>query len=74
MEINFGATVRLTRAFLPALGRAPAAQLVNVSSIFGIIAPPRADGLCRIEVGGARHACWWAATPRARPSCSACSP
>ena len=40
MEINFGATVRLTRAFLPALGRAPAAQLVNVSSIFGIIAPP----------------------------------
>lgn len=40
MEINFGATVRLTRAFLPALGREPAAQLVNVSSIFGIIAPP----------------------------------
>ena len=40
MRINFGATVRLTRAFLPALARAPAAQLVNVSSIFGIIAPP----------------------------------
>jgi len=40
MAINFGATVRLTRAFLPALASAPAAQLVNVSSIFGIIAPP----------------------------------
>jgi short-subunit dehydrogenase len=40
MEINFGATVRLTRAFLPVLAREGAAQLVNVSSIFGIIAPP----------------------------------
>jgi short-subunit dehydrogenase len=40
MDINFGATVRLTRAFLPVLAREPAAQLVNVSSIFGIIAPP----------------------------------
>ncbi|MEP6502954.1 MAG: SDR family NAD(P)-dependent oxidoreductase [Betaproteobacteria bacterium] len=40
MNINFGATVRLTRAFLPLLAREPAAQLVNVSSIFGIIAPP----------------------------------
>jgi short-subunit dehydrogenase len=40
MSINFGATVRLTRAFLPVLAREDAAQLVNVSSIFGIIAPP----------------------------------
>src|SRR5262249_40413312 len=40
MDINFGGTVRLTRAFLPALARERAAQLVNVSSIFGIIAPP----------------------------------
>lgn len=40
MNINFGATVRLTRAFLPELARQEAAQLVNVSSIFGIIAPP----------------------------------
>ena len=40
MNINFGATVRLTRAFLPLLARENAAQLVNVSSIFGIIAPP----------------------------------
>jgi len=40
MDINFGATVRLTRAFLPSLAREGAAQIVNVSSIFGIIAPP----------------------------------
>lgn len=40
MAVNFGAVVRLTRAFLPLLQREPAAQLVNVSSIFGIIAPP----------------------------------
>ena len=40
MNINFGATVRLSRAFLPLLAREGAAQLVNVSSIFGIIAPP----------------------------------
>jgi len=40
MQINFGAPVRLTRAFLPVLARERAAQLVNVSSIFGIIAPP----------------------------------
>jgi short-subunit dehydrogenase len=40
MAINFGATVGLTRAFLPVLARENAAQLVNVSSIFGIIAPP----------------------------------
>jgi short-subunit dehydrogenase len=40
MAINFGATVRLTRAFLPLLAREDAAQVVNVSSIFGIIAPP----------------------------------
>jgi short-subunit dehydrogenase len=40
MSVNFGGTVRLTRAFLPVLAREPAAQLVNVSSIFGIIAPP----------------------------------
>ena len=38
-EINFHAPVRLTRGFLPLLRAAPEARLVNVSSIFGIIAP-----------------------------------
>jgi short-subunit dehydrogenase len=40
MAINFHAPVRLARAFLPLLARERAAQLVNVSSIFGIVAPP----------------------------------
>ncbi|MFL6693551.1 MAG: SDR family NAD(P)-dependent oxidoreductase [Ramlibacter sp.] len=46
MEINFAAPVRLTRAFLPFLAREPAAQVVNVSSIFGIIAPPGQTAYC----------------------------
>ena len=40
MSINFGAVVRLTRVFLPLLQQSQAAQIVNMSSIFGIIAPP----------------------------------
>ena len=46
MAINFDATVRLARAFLPLLARESAAQLVNVSSIFGIIAPPGQTAYC----------------------------
>jgi len=40
MAINFGAVVRLTRAFLPRLRKAAEARIVNVSSVFGIVAPP----------------------------------
>lgn len=39
-EINFWGVVRMTRAFLPLLKASPNGALVNVSSIFGIIAPP----------------------------------
>jgi short-subunit dehydrogenase len=46
MSINFGAVVRLTRAFLPLLRLASAAQIVNISSIFGIIAPPGQTAYC----------------------------
>lgn len=46
MSINFGAVVRLTRAFLPLLQAAPAAQIVNISSLFGIIAPPGQTAYC----------------------------
>lgn len=46
MSINFGAVVRLTRAFLPLLQAEPAAQLVNVSSVFGLIAPPGQTAYC----------------------------
>jgi short-subunit dehydrogenase len=40
MNINFWAVVHATRAFLPHLSRQSAAHIVNLSSIFGIIAPP----------------------------------
>ena len=39
-EVNFWGVVRMTRAFLPLLKASDDARLVNVSSIFGIIAPP----------------------------------
>ena len=39
IEINFLAVVGLTKAFLPVLRRERAAQIVNLSSLFGIVAP-----------------------------------
>ncbi len=39
-DINFWAPVRITRAFMGVLAREPAAHLVNISSLFGLIAPP----------------------------------
>jgi len=38
--INFWAVVRMTRAFLPLLHKSEEARLVNVSSVYGLIAPP----------------------------------
>jgi short-subunit dehydrogenase len=38
--INFWAPVRLIRGFMPALSREPAAHIVNLSSLFGLVAPP----------------------------------
>jgi short-subunit dehydrogenase len=38
-EINFWGVVRLTRAFLPLLHAGDEARIVNVSSVFGLIAP-----------------------------------
>lgn len=46
MSINFAAVVNLTRAFLPLLAREPAAQIVNLSSVFGIVAPPGQTAYC----------------------------
>ncbi len=40
MEVNFHAVVRLTRAFLPLLRETDEARIVNLSSIYGIVAPP----------------------------------
>jgi len=39
-EVNFWGVVRMTRAFLPLLRASDEARIVNISSIFGIIAPP----------------------------------
>jgi short-subunit dehydrogenase len=39
MDINFWGVVRGTRAFMPHLQSRPQAHIVNISSIFGIIAP-----------------------------------
>ncbi len=38
--INFWGVVRMTRAFLPLLHKSDDARLVNISSLFGLIAPP----------------------------------
>ena len=46
MEVNFHAVVRLTRAFLPLMRRSDEARIVNVSSIFGVIAPAGQTAYC----------------------------
>jgi short-subunit dehydrogenase len=45
-EINFWGVVRMTRAFLPALQKSEEARIVNISSLFGIIAPPGQTAYC----------------------------
>lgn len=40
LAVNFEGVVRMSRAFLPLLQAEPEGRLVNISSIFGIIAPP----------------------------------
>ena len=39
-EINFWGVVRMTRAFLPLLQASADARIVNLSSIYGVVAPP----------------------------------
>jgi short-subunit dehydrogenase len=46
VNINFWGVVHATRAFLPHLARQQASHVVNVSSIFGIIAPPGQTAYC----------------------------
>jgi len=40
IAINFQAPVAMTRAFLPTLKKSTGSHIVNVSSLFGLIAPP----------------------------------
>ncbi|SDS10683.1 Short-chain dehydrogenase [Halopseudomonas xinjiangensis] len=46
MAINFEAVVRMTRAFLPFLQERPAARIVNVSSLFGLVTPAGQTAYC----------------------------
>jgi len=46
ININFWGVVHGTRAFLPHLANQRAAHIVNLSSIFGIIAPPGQTAYC----------------------------
>jgi short-subunit dehydrogenase len=46
MNINFWGVVHGSRAFLPHLASRPASHIVNISSIFGIIAPPGQTAYC----------------------------
>ncbi len=45
-EINFHALVRMTRAFLPLLRARPEAQIVNLSSLFGLVSLPGQAAYC----------------------------
>lgn len=51
MDINFHAPVRLTHHLLPALTAQPGGHLVNVSSLFGLIAPPGQSAYCASKFG-----------------------
>src|SRR4030095_13277516 len=69
MNINFWGVVHGTRAFLPHLERQKAAHIVNISSIFGIIAPSGQTAYCasKFAVRGfsesLRHEFWLNKSP-----------
>jgi short-subunit dehydrogenase len=69
MNINFWGVVHGTRAFLPHLATRPAAHIVNISSIFGIIAPAGQTAYCasKFAVRGfseaLRHEFWLNKSP-----------
>ena len=73
MNINFWGVVHSTRAFLPHLSRQQEAHIVNLSSIFGIIAPPgqTAYSAAKFAVRGfsesLRHELKLAASPVVHP-------
>jgi len=57
-DINFWGVVRMSRAFLPVLRQSDAARIVNISSLFGLIAPPgqAAYSASKFAVRGFSHA------------------
>jgi short-subunit dehydrogenase len=46
ININFWGVVHATRAFLPQLSRQREAHIVNLSSLFGLVAPPGQTAYC----------------------------
>lgn len=46
MAINFDAVVCMCRAFLPLLKQRPAARIVNISSLFGLVTPAGQTAYC----------------------------
>ena len=77
MNINFWGVVHSTRAFLPHLSTQPEAHIVNMSSIFGIIAPPGQTAYARrnSRCAGFRKACGTNCRRRtARSGCRWCIP
>ena len=68
-NINFWGVVHSTRAFLPQLATRPEAHIVNISSIYGIVAPPgnTAYGAAKFAVRGfsesLRHELQMASSP-----------
>jgi short-subunit dehydrogenase len=69
ININFWGVVHGTRAFLPHLARQREAHIVNLSSIFGIIAPPGQTAYCAAKFAvrgfseGLRHELAMAGSP-----------
>ena len=52
-ETNFWGVVRMTRAFLPLLRASEDARVVNISSVYRLIAPPGASRVLSKQVCGA---------------------
>jgi len=51
LGINLLGPIRMTRAFLPMLQQASTAHIVNISSIFGVVAPPGHTAYCASKFG-----------------------
>lgn len=51
LDTNLRAPILLTRALLPQLAQAPAAQIVNIGSVFGSIGFPGFVGYCAAKAG-----------------------
>jgi short-subunit dehydrogenase len=51
LDVNLRAVVRMCHAFLPMLTARPVAQIVNISSLFGLIAPPGQTAYCASKFG-----------------------